>query len=176
MRAAGVVAGTPVRPVVPDQPRPLETAPVDLAAIAADAVQDARATDPGRPIELQARGAVVVPGDESRLRQVASNLLANALIHTPPASLVEVRVEIEQDRAVLSVADRGTGLTPEEAARVFEPFYRSDPARSRDRGGTGLGLLDSRGHRSRSRRFGGSGRGARGRCALPCAASSGPGE
>ena len=123
-----------------DQPRPLETAPVDLAGIAADAVRDARAADPSRPIMLVPSDPLIVSGDEGRLRQVASNLLTNALTHTPAGSPVEVAVEQRAGAAVLSVADRGAGLSPEETGRVFEPFYRADPARSRDSGGTGLGL------------------------------------
>ena len=79
-------------------------------------------------------------GDEDRLRQVASNLLTNASIHTPTGSPVEVTVAAEDGMAVLSVADRGAGLSGDEAERVFEPFYRSDPGRGREAGGTGLGL------------------------------------
>ena len=83
-------------------------------------------------------------GDEPRLRQVLTNLLDNALVHTPAGTPVTVRVaRTERDGrpwAVLEVADRGPGLTPEQRERVFERFYRTDTARSRARGGTGLGL------------------------------------
>lgn len=123
-----------------DQNRPLERVPVDVAAIAADAVEDARAADPGREVTLEAPAPVVVAGDEARLRQVAANLVSNALAHTPAGTPVVVRAVLENDGAVLEVADRGPGLPPEDAARVFEPFYRSDPSRDRATGGAGLGL------------------------------------
>ena len=121
-----------------DQDRPLERAPVDLGALAADAAQDARASHPDRSVGLRIEDAIWVLGDDARLRQVATNLLSNALVHTPPEAAVSVRVAREGDRwAVLEVADRGSGLTPEEATRVFEPFYRSDPSRDRATGGAG---------------------------------------
>jgi two-component system OmpR family sensor kinase len=135
-----------------DQDRPLEREPVDLAALAADAVEDARASDGERPIELDA-APVTVTGDEARLRQVAANLLANALVHTPAGTPVAVRTYPDGDNAVLEVADRGPGLAPEQVGRVFEPFYRSDPARDRTTGGAGLGLAIvetiARAHRGR---------------------------
>ena len=123
-----------------DQGRPLERRPVDLGRIAADAVQDARAVQPDRAIELERSGHVSVEGDEARLRQVAANLLSNALHHTPPGIPVRVRVACDGDRAVLEVADEGPGLDPESAAKVFDRFFRVDPSRSRDNGGAGLGL------------------------------------
>lgn len=123
-----------------DQSRPLEAAPVDLSAIAIDAAQDARAAAPARSITVDASAPVTVLGDEVRLRQVASNLLTNALVHTPAGGPVEVAVRADDGHAVLSVADRGPGLSDAVAERVFEPFYRGDPSRGRDHGGSGLGL------------------------------------
>lgn len=130
-----------------DQERPLARAPVDVLALAGDAVHDASAVDPERPISLEV-GATdpppVVLGDEARLRQVIGNLLTNALKHTPPGTPVSVRVATETDpqassRVVLDVADQGPGMHPEDAAHVFERFYRADRARRSD-GSTGLGL------------------------------------
>ena len=123
-----------------DQGRPLERRPVDLAVVAADAVLDARAVEPDRPITLEGSGHAVVLGDELRLRQVAGNLLANARQHTPPTAAVRVGVRQENGSVVLEVADQGPGLFPEEAAKVFERFYRADLSRNRNQGGTGLGL------------------------------------
>ena len=123
-----------------DQGRPLERERVDLARVAADAVDDARATAPDRAISLDSPPEVVVVGDDVRLRQVAANLLANACEHTPPGSPVEVRLRAEDGTAVLEVADHGPGLDADEAARVFERFYRADPSRARAGGGAGLGL------------------------------------
>jgi two-component system OmpR family sensor kinase len=127
-----------------DAQRELARAPVDLVALAADAVHDARALSPDRPVTLEVthNGRVpVVLGDEARLRQVLSNLMTNALTHTPAGTPVTVEVATEPGWAVLSVRDQGPGLAPQEAQRVFERFYRVDSARTRSRsGGTGLGL------------------------------------
>jgi two-component system OmpR family sensor kinase len=123
-----------------DQNRPLEWERVDLAALAADAVEDARATDGERAITLESPRPVPVLGDEARLRQVAANLLANAVVHTPPGTPVAVRTVMDGPDAILEVVDRGPGLSPEQTERAFEPFYRSDSSRDRTTGGAGLGL------------------------------------
>jgi two-component system, OmpR family, sensor kinase len=131
-----------------DQQRALERRPVDLVAIATDAVHDARAVDPQRRIDVEvldtSSHALVVLGDDARLRQVAGNLVGNALTHTPAGTPVTLRVGavVEDGRrwAVLEVADTGPGLTPEQAERVFERFYRADSSRARSTGGSGLGL------------------------------------
>jgi two-component system OmpR family sensor kinase len=132
-----------------DQHRPLERRPVDLAVLATDAVEDARVVAPDRAIELDVdpEAAMVVTGDDMRLRQVLGNLVGNALTHTPAGTPVTVRVRrvaaddgVGVDRIVLEVADHGPGLAREEADRVFERFYRADPSRARAQGGTGLGL------------------------------------
>jgi two-component system OmpR family sensor kinase len=123
-----------------DQGRPLETRPVNLQAIAQDAVDDARAVAPQRDITLNADRPIVVSGDDTRLRQVVGNLVRNALVHTPPASPIEVTVSTDDGVARMSVSDHGPGLGPDDAHRIFEPFYRADPSRSRDSGGAGLGL------------------------------------
>ncbi|MCW2862308.1 MAG: histidine kinase [Actinoallomurus sp.] len=127
-----------------DQQRPLARRPVDLLALAADAVQDARVVDGDREISLSVRSgsAFIVTGDEVRLRQVIGNLVSNALRNTPPGTPVEVIMRSgllgSAPAAVLEVVDSGPGMPAEQAERVFERFYRADPARSR--GGTGLGL------------------------------------
>ena len=123
-----------------DAGRPLDRRPVDLASIAAEAVQQARIVAPGRPITLEAAEPVIVDADADRLRQVIDNLIGNAIQHTPPASPVTVTVTSEPGSVRLTVADRGPGMTPEQASRVFERFYRTDGARTRASGGTGLGL------------------------------------
>ncbi len=123
-----------------DQGRPLETKPIDLQAIARDAVDDARAVAPQREITLNESGPVLVNGDDTRLRQVLGNLVRNALVHTPARTPIEVAVTTLDSVARLSVADHGPGLPSDDAERIFEPFYRADPSRSRDSGGAGLGL------------------------------------
>jgi two-component system OmpR family sensor kinase len=132
-----------------DQQRPIERRPVDLLTLVADAVQDARIVAPGRAIDLTVGSgtAFLVLGDEPRLRQVISNLMTNALTHTPEGSPIGVRILTGHQQAnppvpcaVLEVTDHGPGLTPEQASRVFERFYRADQARGRRTGGSGLGL------------------------------------
>jgi len=123
-----------------DQGRPLETSPVNLQSIARDAAADARAVALKREISLQAPSTVYVSGDDTRLRQVVGNLVRNALVHTPSASPIEIAVSTQNGTAQLAVVDHGPGLRPEDRERIFEPFYRADPSRSRDSGGAGLGL------------------------------------
>ena len=130
-----------------DQQRPLTLGPVDLAELAGDAVHDARAVQPDRPVNLLLDESLtdvpVVMGDEARLRQVIGNLVTNALTHTPVDAKVTVRLAedaTDPDVVVLAVTDEGPGLAPADAERVFERFYRADASRTRSAGGTGLGL------------------------------------
>jgi two-component system, OmpR family, sensor kinase len=125
-----------------DQQRPLESRPVDMLAVATDAVIDGRVTAPDHTLRLKAEGdePPTVLGDEPRLRQVLGNLVTNALTHTPAGTEVTVTVRTEGGWAVIDVADNGPGMAPEDAARVFERFYRTDPSRARSQGGSGLGL------------------------------------
>lgn len=124
-----------------DQQRPLEHKEVDLLELAHDAVQDARAVDPGRTVELEVvttGPAPVVSGDAPRLRQVLGNLVGNALTHT--TAPVTVRISTTSTSAVVEVVDEGPGIPVEDRPRVFERFYRADTSRTRASGGTGLGL------------------------------------
>ncbi|MEV5414084.1 HAMP domain-containing sensor histidine kinase [Thermopolyspora sp. NPDC052614] len=129
-----------------DRQRPLLRHPVDVLALAAGAVLDARMLAPDREIDLiRLDGAdtpLVVIGDEPRLRQVIGNLVGNALRHTPPGTPFRIGVGASPSgEVVIEVADEGPGMSPEDTERVFERFYRADPARSRtESGGTGLGL------------------------------------
>jgi two-component system, OmpR family, sensor kinase len=124
-----------------DQERPLSSAPVDLLTVVADVVHDARAVAPGRRIDLTVDSAPpVVLGDEPRLHQVVQNLVMNALRHTPSDTDVQVRVGSHDRRAVVAVVDHGPGLSAQARQHVFERFYRLDSSRTRDAGGSGLGL------------------------------------
>jgi signal transduction histidine kinase len=124
-----------------DEDRALDTHPVDLASVAAEAVRSARAVRPGRPLTLLAAPEpVIVNADAARLRQIIDNLIGNAAQHTPAGTPVTVTVGAEAGHGSLTVVDTGPGMSPEQASRVFERFYRTDRARSRANGGTGLGL------------------------------------
>jgi two-component system, OmpR family, sensor kinase len=122
-----------------DEGRPLEREPVQLDAVVGEAVETAQAVEPERPIELRAEPAAVL-GDRDRLRQIVDNLLANVRAHTPADTPVSVRVARADGNALVEVADSGPGIDPDQVARVFERFYRTDSSRSRERGGVGLGL------------------------------------
>jgi two-component system OmpR family sensor kinase len=78
--------------------------------------------------------------DEARLRQVVTNLIGNAVTHTPPGTPIRIGVGTVGRHAVLEVADQGPGLTATERAHVFDRFYRTDDSRTRATGGSGLGL------------------------------------
>ena len=122
-----------------DEGRPLERKPVELADVVGEAVDAARAVEPGRPITVSLEPATVT-GDRDRLRQIVDNLLANVRAHTAPDTAVQVTLTHADGTAEISVADSGPGLSEEEASHVFERFYRADESRARASGGVGLGL------------------------------------
>ncbi len=97
-------------------------------------------TGPDHTVRVTAAGVPIVLGDSVRLRQVVGNLITNAVTHTPAGTEVMVSVRTDERYAILEVADNGPGMSPEDAARVFERFYRTDPSRARQAGGSGLGL------------------------------------
>ncbi len=120
-----------------DAAQPLTLSTVDLVVLVTDAVHDARMRAPQRSVSLELPGGpVLVRGDDAKLRQVLTNLLDNALTHTPEGSPIEVRL----GASTIEVTDHGPGMPPEQASRAFERFYRADSARGRENGGTGLGL------------------------------------
>ncbi|MGN9782118.1 sensor histidine kinase [Nonomuraea sp. ZG12] len=127
-----------------DEERPLDRRPVDLLEVAAESIRDARVRVPDRQVRLSGFDDSLVPvsvvGDEARLRQVAANLVGNALTHTPADASVTVRVGRRQGMAVLEVADTGPGVPPEHVPHVFDRLYRVNPGRTRGSGGAGLGL------------------------------------
>jgi two-component system OmpR family sensor kinase len=122
-----------------DEMREAEHGAVDLAVLARDAVDDARATDPGREIELHAQPAAVT-GDADQLRQVLANLLRNALIHTPAGTPIEVSVDRDNGAVRLEVRDHGPGLPTDDTDALFERFWRAEGGRQRGKDGAGLGL------------------------------------
>ncbi|WP_291082878.1 sensor histidine kinase [Dietzia sp. UBA5065] len=130
-----------------DERRPIARTPVDVAEVVSDAVEGVRALAPDRSVTLDVRAVPVISGDASRLGQVFSNLVVNAVRHTPAIARVWVEVDEEDDGggagfvAVVRVRDDGPGMGPEDAARAFERFHRADDSRTRaDGGGSGLGL------------------------------------
>ncbi|MEV6343606.1 HAMP domain-containing sensor histidine kinase [Actinoplanes sp. NPDC051851] len=151
-----------------DRQRTLDLRRIDLLEIAADTIRDAHARAPGRKVLLAGLSddeeifePAIVLGDDHGLRQIATNLVANALNHTPEGTTVTVRVGVERSAepegaaacsgpvtlgpglpvAILEIEDDGPGVPAEHASRIFERLYRADSSRTRARGGgSGLGL------------------------------------
>ena len=123
-----------------DRERPMDLGPSDLVPVVTRAVVSVRAMEPERHVSLVAPAALVVIGDAERLRQVVDNLLVNAVRHSPEGAPVEVWAGIVGGDAVVEFSDRGPGVPPEDAERIFEPFFRADSSRARTTGGAGLGL------------------------------------
>jgi two-component system OmpR family sensor kinase len=123
-----------------DEGMPVSREPVELVALVSEAVKTATAVGPEWPVQFWAARPVEVMGDKDRLRQVIDNLLGNVRAHTPVGTCATVRVDVTGDEAEIEVRDDGPGMSGDEAGRVFERFYRADPARSRISGGSGLGL------------------------------------
>jgi two-component system OmpR family sensor kinase len=121
---------------LPQTPR----APVNLTELVAEAAADARAAAPDRHIELTSDTEVVLLGDAAGLRQVVSNLIRNALVHTPAGTPIELYLATEDGEAKLDVRDHGTGLPTDQPDVLFERFWRAEPGRGRGPGGAGLGL------------------------------------
>jgi len=115
---------------------------VEMGAVVAQAVQEVRprAEEHGIEVVVSAPPGIVVVGDEDLLTTAVRNLLVNAIAYSPENTRVSVSVGSRDGLALVQVTDRGIGIPVVEQSRVFERFYRVDPARSRRTGGTGLGL------------------------------------
>jgi two-component system OmpR family sensor kinase len=124
-----------------DEKRELNPIPVDLAVLAADACSDAVAIDRGRPVTLDAPEPVVVAADDTHVRQAVSNLVTNAIRHTPPGSAIDVSARLVQGEAWLTVRDHGPGLDDESRAHVFDRFWQGDKARTGSGAGLGLSIV-----------------------------------
>ena len=118
-----------------DQQPELRFRNVDVSRLVRDAAEDLRVQQPERPIKVAADGAVLVHADESGLRQVLGNLVGNVRTHTPEDVAVRLGVEREEGVVRLCVADEGPGLCEQDAARVFDRFFRAGGG-----AGSGLGL------------------------------------
>ncbi|WP_199549206.1 HAMP domain-containing sensor histidine kinase [Streptomyces sp. N35] len=118
-----------------DQQAELVFREVDLSRLVREAAEDLRVQEPGRPVAVSADGAVLVHADETGLRQVVGNLLANVRTHTPGSAAVRVSAGRSNGLVHLTVADEGPGLATEDAARIFDRFFRAGTG-----AGSGLGM------------------------------------
>jgi two-component system sensor histidine kinase SenX3 len=115
---------------------------VSLVAVAMEAIEGARVTAESKDIRVETvfKSQPTVVGDRDLLVMAVRNLIDNAVAYSDPGKRVTLALESHDGVAALSVLDQGIGIDPKDAERVFERFYRADPARSRETGGTGLGL------------------------------------
>jgi signal transduction histidine kinase len=139
-----------------DRTSSLDLTETDLAIIVRDAVADASAVEPDRPISAQAPPRLIAVVDEKRIRQVLANLLGNVRAHTPETAAVAVRLGSISGGVLIEVADTGPGMSEQDAARAFDRFHRaaerngdgasgpsqngSGPAGAGSSGGGGSGL------------------------------------
>jgi two-component system OmpR family sensor kinase len=123
-----------------DEEPELRREPVDLAALARDAGEDARAIAPERTITVQAPDTAIVSGDPGQLRQVLANLSRNALVHTPAGTPIEISLAADDAAVTLTVRDHGPGLPAGAADSLFDRFWRAEGGRQRGKAGAGLGL------------------------------------
>lgn len=125
-----------------DQAREMESKPVDLVEVVESAIASAKVSGPNHPISFAPHDdELFALGDEERIHQVVANLLANARVHTPAGTEIEVTINRVVDGIQISISDNGPGLSEEDQKKIFERFYRADPSRVRvDGEGSGLGL------------------------------------
>jgi two-component system, OmpR family, sensor kinase len=161
-----------------DRTRPLDMTEVDVSPLLSDVAEDARARDPDRAVTVRAPDSFIVAGDVDRLRQAITNLVANALVHTPPGTPIEISLAADDRWTKIAVTDSGPGLSPDALEHAFDRFWREDPSRSRNSGGGGLGLaiVDAiaRGHGGKATAEDLDGRGARFTLWLPLSPSEEP--
>jgi two-component system OmpR family sensor kinase len=124
-----------------DAGRELERHDVDLTRLVVEAVDDARVVDPKRKWTFDVPDdPITVSGDEQRLHQAVTNLLTNASRHTPPKTVVTVRMRVETSEVVIEIQDNGPGIAPDLLPTLFDRFTRGDSSRTRASGGAGLGM------------------------------------
>jgi two-component system OmpR family sensor kinase len=124
-----------------DQTRPPERQPVDLTVLAAETLGDAAVTAPDRRFSFDAPEEVRVVGDARHLRQAVSNLLVNAIRHTPAGTPIELALHRDNSVAVLDLRDHGPGLSDDGLRRAFDRFWRAETSRTSTGSGLGLAIV-----------------------------------
>jgi signal transduction histidine kinase len=126
-----------------DRNSSLDLTETDLAELVRDAVADAKAVEPDRPVDATTPPRLVVVADEPRIRQVLANLLGNVREHTEPSIPVAVRLARAGQGALLEVTDAGQGMSDEAAARAFDRFYRGHNGGNGHGSGLGLSIVQA---------------------------------
>jgi PAS domain S-box-containing protein len=121
----------------------LRPQPNDVAALVHDVAESMLSVEEQSRLRVEVNGSMAtVLADRGRIQRVIANLLSNALKYSPPTSPVDIRIATIEDRVVVTIADRGMGISPEDRAHLFEKYYRSPASRSTE--GLGLGLYIAR--------------------------------
>jgi two-component system, OmpR family, sensor kinase len=124
-----------------DEGRPLGNERVDLSLLARDVLMELSAMYPSHLMVDEIDDGVITIGDGSQLRQVLTNLVSNACVHTPAGTRVWLRVARDGEQGVIEVTDNGPGMEPEDGPRAFERFWRGNPGRSGPGSGLGLSIV-----------------------------------
>jgi signal transduction histidine kinase len=121
---------------------PIERKPVKIEDLVRDLRDDAGilAQEKGLEVTVEENAPATVVGDVARLRRLFRSLLANAVRYTDSGGTIGIRSRCDQRSVQVSIQDTGIGIPAESLPHIFDRFYRADPARTRDSGGTGLGL------------------------------------
>jgi two-component system, OmpR family, sensor kinase len=122
----------------------LRREPVDLALVVGKAVERFRRRHPDRVIRAALEAVPSLAAEAGLLARVFDNLLSNAAKYSDASAPIAVRLQARDGAVAVTVEDRGIGIAPEDQARVFTPFFRTDRSRARDTGGVGLGLALSK--------------------------------
>ena len=119
---------------------------VDVGQLARDVVSSLGilAEERNQRLRIEVADSISVTADRLVLREAITNIVDNAIKYSPRRSAIEIRVHGDGDRAMVDVADEGSGIAAEHRERIFDRFFRLDEGRSRDSGGTGLGLAIAR--------------------------------
>jgi heavy metal sensor kinase len=129
-------------------PAAFERNPIEMSSVLNDVAMQARTLALGKHIEIVAQipaHSVLIAGDELSIRRLFMALVDNAVKYTPEHGTVWIKLDVEDNQAVIEIRDTGLGVSKEDLPRVFDRFWRADKVRSRDEGGTGLGLAIAKG-------------------------------
>lgn len=127
-----------------DEHPTLQREPIDLAELLEDLASDARVLQPERTVTVDLPGPVIASGDRLRIEQLIGILVSNALVHTDRQAEIILSARTDGSEVELMVQDTGHGLSRDQAALVFDRFYRGDESRARTAGSSGLGLAIAR--------------------------------